>query len=163
MGRDMRLYFLRHAEAFPGEDDAARELSPFGRKQVRALARFLNRAGVQFDAAYTSPLVRARQTAQILLKRVPVISSDGLQIADALLNETSKPAFGQWLRHLPVSRHILLVGHMPSLSEHIGQLLGAADHGAFDMSKGALTCLKTEDRKPARLKFSVSPSLLGLR
>lgn len=159
----MRLYFLRHAEAFPGEDDAARELSPLGRKQARAVARFLDRAGVEFDAAYSSPLIRARQTAQILLKRVPVISPAGLQIADALLNEISSVAFGHWLRHLPSARHLLLVGHMPSLSERIAQLLGAAGPGAFDLSKGALTCLKTDDRRTARLKFSISPSLLGLR
>jgi phosphohistidine phosphatase len=158
----MRLYFLRHAEAFPGEDDAARELTPFGRKQVRALSRFLNRAEIRFDAAYSSPLVRARQTAQILLKRVPLISSEGLQITDALLNENSGPAFRRWLQQLPMSRHILLVGHMPSLSEYISQLLGVSEAGVFDLAKGALTCVKTDDGRTARLKFSVTPSLLGL-
>jgi len=158
----MKLYFLRHADALPGDDDPARELSARGRKQARALADFLVEAGVRFDVAYSSPLVRARQTAEILLKHVLLAAPEGLQITETLLNGTSGPAFGRWLRQLPSVRHVLLVGHMPSLAEHIGQLLGAPGPGAFDLSKGALTCLRTEDCRTARLKFAVSPSLLGL-
>lgn len=158
----MKLYFLRHAEAFPGEDDATRELTPFGRKQVRVLARFLKHAEVRFDAAYSSPLVRAQQTAQLLLEHVQSPATDHLQTTAALLNETSLPAFAQWVRCLPAAKHVLLVGHMPSLSAHISRMLGTSRSDALDLAKGALTCLKTDDDKTARLKFSVSPSILGL-
>lgn len=158
----MKLYFLRHADAVAGDDDGARELSPLGRKQSRALAEFLRNAEIGFDAAYSSPLVRAGQTAEIVLKHTRSVPSRDLQVTDVLLNETSKSAFDQWLKRLPVAKHILLVGHAPSLSEHIGRLLGARHSQTFELSKGALTCLKTEDRQTASLKFSVTPAVLGV-
>ena len=47
----MRLYFLRHAAALDGMDDALRPLSATGRQQARTLARFLRRSGITFDLA----------------------------------------------------------------------------------------------------------------
>ena len=91
----MKLYFLRHADAVDWADDAARELSEHGRTQSGEIARFLKRAGAEFDAAYTSPLVRAKQTAEIVLK---ICGSTKLEIASALLNETSQDEFDDWLR-----------------------------------------------------------------
>ena len=79
----MKLYFLRHAEALDGKDDAGRPLSPHGKKEAREVGRFLKGAGIEFDAAYSSPLVRAKQTAKIVLE---VCGSAELEIADALLN-----------------------------------------------------------------------------
>jgi len=159
----MKLYFLRHADALPGADDAARELSLLGRDQARALAEFLRNAGIDFDAAYSSPLVRARQTAEIVLKHVGSVRPGDLQITDAMLNETSNGTFERWLKKLPVARHALLVGHAPSLPERVCRLLGGNDERAFEMSKGALTCLKMRGHEAASLKFSIAPSTLGLR
>src|SRR2546425_13194049 len=102
----MKLYFLRHADALDGADDAARPLSARGQKQAAEIGRFLKHAGVEFDAAYTSPLVRAKQTVEIVLK---VCGSTRLQIPDAVLNETSQTEFDEWLSQLPGAKHVLLV------------------------------------------------------
>src|SRR5204863_430910 len=93
----MKLYFLRHAEALDGTDDAARPLSPQGKKEAREVGRFLKGAAIEFDAAYSSPLVRAKQTAQIVLD---ACGSAELEIADALLNETAPAQFEDWLKDL---------------------------------------------------------------
>lgn len=158
----MKLYFLRHADAVPGSDDAARELSPLGRRQARVLAAFLKSAGIEFDAAYSSPLVRARQTAEIVLKHTDSVRPRDLQIADALLNEASGAEFSRWLRRLPEARNVLLVGHEPSLPERVAALLGAGDSRAFSMSKGAITCIRTEEGETPCLKFSIPPSVLEI-
>src|SRR2546423_13462092 len=99
----MKLYFLRHAEAVEGPDDADRLLSPRGKRQAREVGRFLKRAAVEFDAAYSSPLVRARQTAEIVLE---ICGAGELESAEALLNETSQGQFDEWLKELPEAKHV---------------------------------------------------------
>ena len=156
----MKLYFLRHADALEGGDDAARPLSPLGKKEAREVGRFLKRAGIEFDAAYSSPLVRARATAEIV---VEICGSTRLEIADGLLNETSPAHFDEWLKHLPSAKHVLLVGHAPSLAERVRRLIGLTNPEALKLAKGALACMETEDRRSAALKFLITPKLLGAR
>ena len=156
----MKLYFLRHADALDGADDAARPLSPHGKKEALEVGRFLKRAGIEFDAAYSSPLVRAKETAEIVLD---VCGSTELELVDALLNETSGAKFDEWLKGIPRANHVCLVGHAPSLAQRVRQLLGITAADALKLSKGALACLETENRRTAALKFLVTPKLLGGR
>ncbi len=158
----MKLYFLRHAEALDGMDDAARPLSTRGKKQARQIARFLQQPAIAFDASYTSPLVRARQTAEIVLEMTNKASPVKLELADALLNEFSHRDFNRWLEKLPPARHVLLVGHAPSLSMRVAHLLGLASAAAVQLPKGGLACLDTEDQKTAVLKFLITPKALGM-
>ncbi len=62
----MRVLLVRHAEAAPGDPDELRELTDTGRRQAGALGAELAAQGVQPAVILTSPLVRARQTAQAL-------------------------------------------------------------------------------------------------
>jgi phosphohistidine phosphatase len=154
----MRLYFFRHAEALDGADDAARPLSSRGKEQAREIGRFLKKAGVEFDAAYSSPLVRAVQTAEITLD---VCGTAKLEIADALLNETSPNRFQQWLQRLPARKKILLVGHAPSLAGHVRAMLSIANPEALNLPKAGLACVDTDDCRAGALKFLVTPKVLG--
>ncbi|HZO34616.1 MAG TPA: histidine phosphatase family protein [Gaiellaceae bacterium] len=58
----MRVFLVRHAEAAPGEPDALRPLTSAGRDAARALGDTLARE--QLDAVVSSPLRRARETAE---------------------------------------------------------------------------------------------------
>ena len=62
----MRLLIVRHAEAAPGNPDELRTLTPAGRGQARELGRRLRDDGIRPDAVLTSPLLRARETAEAL-------------------------------------------------------------------------------------------------
>jgi phosphohistidine phosphatase len=62
----MRLVLVRHADAAPGTPDELRTLTPEGREQARALGRRLRAEGVAADAVLSSPLLRARETAEAL-------------------------------------------------------------------------------------------------
>ena len=156
----MKLCFLRHADAIDGANDDARPLSPRGKKEAREVGRFLKRAGIEFDRAYSSPLVRAKQTAGIVLD---ICGWAKLELASALLNETSQAKFDEWLQELPDAKHVFLVGHAPSLPERVRQLLGVTASEAFKLPKGGLACLETENRRTATLKFFVTPKVLGMR
>src|SRR5262245_278476 len=80
------LYLIRHAvgdargEAWP--DDTKRPLSNDGASRMRKAARGLARLGVTFDVILTSPLVRTRQTADIVAAafdiRPPIVAVESL-------------------------------------------------------------------------------------
>ena len=157
----MRLYFLRHADALPGADDAVRPLSKLGQRQAKAVADMLHNAGVVFDAAYSSPLVRARETAEIVL---PITNHEKriiLELTDNLLNEERN--FAGWLKQIPEGKNILLVGHNPSISNHVARLLKWQAGDAFEMSKGMLASVRTEDRINYTLKLVIGPKMLGVK
>ncbi len=156
----MRLYFLRHADAQDGENDALRPLSAKGKKEMRALTRFIRRAGIEFDAVYSSPLLRARETAEWILAAVGNEKSVRVKMDNALLNDTPRRDFERWLKSLPDLPAVLLVGHEPTLSERAAYLLGLPSPESLKLPKAGLICLDTDDRKSATLKFFVSPKIL---
>lgn len=156
----MRLYFARHAHALDGADDAARPLSARGREQCEVMGRFLAQAGVKFDAAYASPLVRADQTGKLILGQTGGVK---MERAEALLNETAEGEWNRWLGALAEGEHVLLVGHAPSLAERVRALLMMTHPAAFQMSKGSVACVETDDRRSGRLKYYITPKSLGLQ
>jgi phosphohistidine phosphatase SixA len=66
----MRVHLCRHAEASPGEPDELRELTDAGRTGARRLGDELARLDEPPRAVVTSPLVRARQTAEPVAERL---------------------------------------------------------------------------------------------
>lgn len=153
----MRLFFLRHAEAGDAPVDAARELTAKGRRDARRAGRFLAGLGVAFDRAYTSPLVRARQTADLVVARCPVARGGRLEVVDELLNGTTAAGFRRWLASLPEAESVLLVGHEPSLGAWVRGLIGLSRAAGLPLSKGAVARVDTDDRRAGVLKFLVNP------
>lgn len=160
----MKLYFLRHADALPAERpdlDDQRPLSPKGHRQSRSVAEFLEEIGVTFDVAYSSPLVRARETADAILPITNDQTWVKVELVEELQNETSQEKFDRWLRQLPEEEHVLLVGHSPSLSERVARLLGLKNDRTFHLPKAGLACLKLDDHETASLQFFVTPKVLA--
>ncbi|MEZ4225077.1 MAG: histidine phosphatase family protein [Polyangiaceae bacterium] len=67
----LELVLVRHGESVGNREGRMQghrdyPLSPRGREQARELAAFFRQRGVSFSSAYTSPLSRAKETAQIL-------------------------------------------------------------------------------------------------
>ena len=153
----MRLYFLRHAEAGEAAADAERELTAKGRRDARRIGRYLKATEVVFDRAYTSPLVRARQTAEEVLAGCPLRGKAKLETTGVLLNETSSTEFLRWLASQPEAETLLFVGHEPSLSGHVRRLLGLTRAESLPLSKGAVARIDTGDRRTGLLKLLVTP------
>src|SRR5947207_10893336 len=71
----MNLCFLRHGEAdWPNwnKPDDERPLTERGRKEMKRVAKFLERLNFSADAILTSPLPRASQTAEIVAQRLGI-------------------------------------------------------------------------------------------
>ena len=118
----MELYFFRHGEAEPasaGGTDEARELTARGRQESRSTAEALLRAGLRPEAIYTSPLIRARQTGEILGEVFGLHPQAHERLrCGAGLGDVQALAAERGLAR------IMLVGHEPDLSTIVHQLTG---------------------------------------
>lgn len=153
----MNIYFLRHAEAADSVDDFSRELTPKGESQSKIIGRFLAERDIVFDAAYTSPLVRAVQTAEIVMECTNKKSGVLLQKSDLLKNDPSPKVFDEWLTAMKNVEHVLLVGHNPSLSDHVSRMLGIRSPFCMSLSKGALAVIRRDSSSSAQLKLFITP------
>src|SRR5437868_1889746 len=124
----MEIYLIRHAEAVTlGEggvvDDASRPLTPAGETQAKQLGEGLTRRGIRFDIMLTSPLVRARQTAQGLVAHVDKPAPE-VRHTDELAPGGKRRKLARTLKKL-AKESIAVVGHQPDLGEFAGWLIGS--------------------------------------
>lgn len=124
----MDLYVIRHADALAlGErnitQDADRPLSGKGEKQATALARGLQGHGVKLDLVLTSPLLRARQTAEGMLRHWSSPAPE-LKTCAELAPGVKPRALARVLNNLR-EESVALVGHQPDLSAWTAWLIGS--------------------------------------
>jgi phosphohistidine phosphatase SixA len=127
----MRLYFVRHGIAEdPATSDFARELTKRGRRRVAASAKVMSRLGIQPRQIFSSPRLRARQTAELI--------ADALGMA-VTLAETVNFGFDlvdvrSLIRHSGADDEVMFVGHNPDMSLLVSELTGVD----ASMKKGGL-------------------------
>ena len=133
-----QLWLLRHGEAVPHESkpDAERELTPRGERQAVAAGIGLARLGLEFDACYTSPKLRARDTARLACEALNVEPIEDDVLCDGFDRED---ALELLLRHGADAR-VLVVGHEPSFSQVVQDLTG----GRIDFKKGGVAAVRTD-------------------
>jgi phosphohistidine phosphatase len=139
----MKLYFLRHGvaeEARAGMDDALRELTAEGRVKIEAEARKLRRLDLQLDALLTSPLARARQTAEIIAETLDISAT----VVDQLALGCNLRRLNEVLAGYSPAARVMLVGHEPDFSETIHALTG----GWVVMKKGSLALVEARAIEP---------------
>ena len=162
---------LRHGEAvervgrYANHDDA-RPLTPKGRRRVRRVAGRLRQWDVSFDIILSSPLVRARQTAEIVAEVLK--AREQIAFARHLLPGSDGPAFLEELNVIAKREHhlesILVVGHEPCLSRLTSLLLTGECDLPVDFKKAGLCKLSLTAIRPgpgATLEWMVVPKLLG--
>ena len=165
----MNLFILRHGLAverdeFDYASDAGRPLTPKGRKQLRAIAAALRNMELHFDAILSSPLVRARETAEIIAAELKL--KKRLAFADELKPGTdAKRLVPKIVRQKPARENVLLVGHEPDLSELISLLVAGHAGAGFALKKGGLAKLEIEELccgKCATLAWLLTPAQMKL-
>ena len=139
----MDLILWRHADAEDGADDLARRLTPKGREQAAAMAKWL-RAHLPKDyTLVASPALRAQETAQALGAKIvtDITLAPGAGVGDIT---------GAAARHHGLA---IIVGHQPDLGRAAAKLAGAA--GEWHLEKGAIVWLAG-----GRIKAWLSTDLL---
>ena len=157
------LYIIRHGvaeergDAWP--DDTKRPLSEEGMERLRKSARGLERLGVWIDVILSSPLVRTRQTAEIVASafdpRPSIVSVDSLAPEG-----TYTSLVADLEKHARKSR-IALVGHEPGIGELAARLIGSRH--SFEFKKGAVCRIDVEEIPPSGpgdLRWMLTPKIL---
>src|SRR5208283_286770 len=117
---DYELYIMRHGIAVTRGpttvmDDAKRPLTPEGKQKMGEIASGLVRAGLEIDWVVSSPLVRARETAEIVAEALS--SKPPLDSCEALRPGGDPEALITYLAKRSNRRRVLLVGHEPDMGE----------------------------------------------
>lgn len=156
----MDLILLRHgkAEDFNLTGDGARALVEKGRAQARQAARVLKRANMLPDIVLSSPLTRARQTAEEFCEAAGIPGA----VIQGWLACGMKPL--QALQELTVFqefKRVAIVGHEPDFSNLLEWSLGVSGGGVL-MKKGALACLQVSPpQRHGTLLYLIPPKLAG--
>ncbi len=162
----MKLYLARHGHALADKDDARRPLSPQGVEATRAMAAFFrgNGAVAGVHAVWHSPLVRTRETAQLLVQELQL---DVLLVeTTGLMPEDDPAVIADRLER--VDQPVMIVGHEPQLSALATLLVrGKVKPVGFEFKKGSVMALestggrhKKSGRVRWRVYWHVPPSLV---
>jgi phosphohistidine phosphatase len=133
-----QLWILRHAEAEPhgARPDGERRLTERGEEQARAAGRALAALELRFQAVFTSPKVRARETARLAcehlgaepVEHAPLASGFDRDEALALVHAAGE------------DKRVLVVGHEPDFSQVVHDLTGAR----IDLKKGGVAGVRMD-------------------
>lgn len=160
-----QLYVVRHAVAEDlAEDgtDFSRRLTKKGRKRFEKLVEQLAGDGMEIDLIATSPLVRTRETAEILAdvlggkrKRPPV------EVVEPLAPSSNWEAVVEWTVRQGAGS-VAWVGHAPCVGRLIAMTIGDGT-ASIRMQKGAIASIRLDDGpgQPGDLEWLVTPDIFG--
>src|SRR2546423_430514 len=130
----MNIFLLRHGiavEAGTGgfNKDSERTLTPKGERKLWQVADAMAALELSFSTILTSPYVRARQTADIIVEAL-----DAKRKLETIEDLTPGGSAKKVIDHInglkPVPENVLLVGHEPFMSEFISLLISGESHAA---------------------------------
>lgn len=132
------LWLLRHGEAEPHDarPDAERRLTPRGERQSRDAGAALAKLGVELAAAYTSPRVRAHDTARLACESLGVEP----EVVEALTGGWDAAGARDLLAGHDDGDAILVVGHEPDFSQVVHDVTG----GRIDLKKGGVAAVRMD-------------------
>ncbi|MEH2110025.1 phosphohistidine phosphatase SixA [Nostoc sp.] len=141
----MELYLIRHGIAEDkglGIKDEERSLTKEGRQKTEKVAQKLVKLGLNFDLILTSPLVRARQTAEILIaeKLSSQLEESSHLAPDGQISSWLK----DWLepRNYSQNTQLALVGHEPNLSNWAEIFLWGEAKASLVLKKAGMIGIK---------------------
>ena len=162
---ERRIYLVRHGEA---EDvsrtgrDHDRALTSDGRSRTRRAARGLARLGAAPTLLVSSPLVRARETADEIAASFPRARRE---VWEELSPGVDESALTDRLERLAAGDDVMLVGHEPDFGELLAYWLTGSRNGfRTRFRKGAVACLRAGALPPqgrATLEWMLTTKQLG--
>lgn len=164
----MNVFILRHGIAVEHgaagyKDDDERPLTSKGERKVWMIAEAIKALEISFDLILSSPLVRARETAEIVAQALK--SKKRLELTDTLAPQVSAKPLIEYLNEQGAVDDVLLVGHEPFLSRLISLLISGDSEASVLLKKGGFCKLSTEELKQghcATLEWLLTPKQMGM-
>jgi phosphohistidine phosphatase len=162
----IELFLIRHgiaAERGTYSTDEERPLTDEGIRKTRQVAKRLRELNLRFDLILSSPLVRAKQTAELLLD---VSLSKQLQFSETLAPDGDLQAWIDWLQTCQQGENaaIALVGHQPNLGQWAEILVWGHTQEHLIVKKAGIIGLNvpeiTDPRGHCQLFWLTAPKLL---
>ncbi|MFZ0184176.1 MAG: phosphohistidine phosphatase SixA [Nitrosotalea sp.] len=159
----MDLLVLRHGDAgkrSPSSGDFKRTLTSEGRQEIVDLSNGLKFLEVKLDYILTSPLLRAKNTAELVAKSLKYKGK--IEELNALKPEGSRLEFYSALSKLKRESVVLVVGHEPYLSQMISESISQSDC-RIDLKKAGLARIRILAILPklkGDLRWLLTPKLL---
>ena len=159
-----QLFLIRHGiaeergDAWP--DDTKRPLTEEGMERLQRSARGLARLDVWIDVVLTSPLVRARQTADIVASAFD--PRPAIIAVESLAPEASYTSLVADLEKHGRKTRIALVGHEPGIGELAARLIGSRH--SFEFKKGAVCRIDVDEIPPVGpgdLRWMLTPKVMA--
>jgi len=158
----VELYFLRHGPAASIEEagverDSERPLTDDGLAVCTLVGEGLKRLSVRFDVVASSPLKRARQTADAVA--APLGIKDRVVVTEAMMPGCTITDLADFVRSHRHAAKIVLVGHQPDLSELVAELVGGA---RMKMPKAGLARVDLDEVAPGAgtLRWLLEPGMM---
>lgn len=158
-GSERFIILLRHGlaeDATAGTSDEERSLSAEGHAEMKQIARGLERAMPRADAIYSSPLLRAQQTALWVSKAYR--SRVQINTVDALVPGASTGAFRAFVDSIQEKRAVI-VGHEPNLTRNLRALVGIDETDRIELQKGGCYGIRL-DAHGGVLEWLLPPRIL---
>lgn len=137
----MKIFLIRHAEAIDYETDTVKSddyrfITPNGRSITRKVAKELKEELKDLEIVFTSPLIRAVQTAEIFATRLKIFSD--VEVVNELRNECTVASLERLICNNASLSTVALVGHEPKMSLLVKSFSGKNDFIEFSKSSVSL-------------------------
>jgi phosphohistidine phosphatase len=165
----LELFIIRHAIAeerevfsLTGHEDSQRPLTAQGIKKFKKTSEKLKKLIGPVDLIVSSPLVRAQQTADLLMKQFPHTPNS---VSQSLLSNAHPNEFIRWCKEnlMKSESKVIIVGHEPHLSRLTCWLLFGSQKSCIELKKGGCIKLKFNNKvetKHGVLCWLISPKCL---
>ena len=160
----LTLFILRHGEAGARITDAAKDsdraLTANGRTEIEKIGRSLKESGLKPRRVITSPLRRARETAEIISHTLKIPATEEWE---DLRPDGNRESVYQKLARIEEGTSVVLVGHEPYLTSMIGEII-EAPHAQLVLKKGGLAKVRVTSFAPrvrGELCWLLTPKLMS--
>ena len=152
----MKLYLVRHGEAYPETVDPSRPLTDKGKSETQKIANCLKQTQINIDLIVHSGKKRAEQTAEILKNalnpKCEILAKDHLAP-----NDDIDPIYQEINQH---NKDVMIVGHLPFLPKLASRLITNIEHPpVVHFKESAVAILEKQTDQTWQLVSLISPKL----
>ncbi len=154
----MKIVLIRHAKAYEASDDPQRHLTPEGKEESKIIGNLLKRTQWNFKEILTSPVNRAKETAEIIHSILHI----DIKERNELKPNNVKDNLESILLEYDANDSIIMVLHMPDIAEIAAAILNLPVSQLFFSTASAIGINLISTKPPQGiLIFLYQPNLIN--